>query len=137
MITGTSGCVRLIRAAIEAGAVRQEVEQREIGQVPLERLPALADRAHRLHGEPVFLERLGHEVADRILIVHHQDAGLAHDNPPLLSSGSSTVNVAPRPGSLATVRLPPWRFTMSWLMYSPSPDPPGFVVTNGSNMVFN
>ena len=32
----------------------------------------------------VVLERLAHEVADRVLVVDHQDVGLAHDVPPVV-----------------------------------------------------
>ena len=38
--------------------------------------------------------------------------------------GRTTVNVAPRPGSLATSIVPPWATTIDRAMYSPSPRPP-------------
>src|SRR5207342_3818606 len=95
----------------------------------------LADAGHAGHGMALVLERFDDEVADRVLILHHQDIDLAHREPPWGSRGSSRVKVAPWPGRLSTASVPPWRLTMSWVMYSPSPVPLGLVVKNGSNSV--
>ena len=48
-------------------------------------------------------------------------AGAAGVAPAIL--GSSTVNVAPCPGVLATEMVPPWASTVAWQIASPRPVP--------------
>src|SRR6185503_11214874 len=92
-----------------------EIEEREVGHVALHRHARLADAAHAGHGMALVLQCFHDEVADRVLILHHQDVDLAHRTPPWGSTGSSKVKVAPRPGSLCTASVPPWRLTISWV----------------------
>ena len=57
---------------LEAGPVRKlQVQDREVGHVPLDRLAGLAHRRGGLDGVAVLLQRLAHEVSDGILVVDH------------------------------------------------------------------
>ncbi len=47
------------------------------------------------------------------------------------SRGSTTWKLAPAPGALSTQMRPPWRSTMSRVMYRPSPSPPNERVARG------
>src|SRR5262249_28793088 len=86
---------------------------------------AIATRAHE-----EARDLLGRQRQDRLFgYVRHGRLGSPSRSPPYRGSyfverGSSTVKVLPEPGAEATRTSPPWRRTISRVMYRPSPRPP-------------
>ena len=84
----------------------------------------------------LFSESLENEHLQIRLIVDHHDLEHVHADPACpdrASDGNSTTKVAPPSGLSSMVNVPPWAFTMSWVMESPRPVPwvPFLVVKKG------
>ena len=62
-------------------------------------------RGEKSEGVAFLLEKNGQELAQRLLVIHHQNAAGAHCASPL-STGSSTVTTVPRPGALSMAMVP-------------------------------
>ena len=112
-----------------------QIGQRTLGQ-RLDGLPAVAGGADLV---PFVGQQVGDLLAQRLVVLHHQDAASGGGLPGrqgLWSAGSRggaslavvrgsvTVKVAPRPGSLLTSMAPPWARTIWPAMYRPRPRPP-------------
>src|SRR6185437_14293727 len=119
--------------SIEAGEIHVQHEARDLDIDVL--LEKLFRRSERFHAVPPQLEKTVEPLADGVIVVHHENGwSVRNHNFPFPKTGSTTRNVTPFSGLLATEILPPCNSTMERQMASPMPRPSVLVVKNGSKM---
>ena len=97
-----------LREEVHPGhAGHRQVRQHEVIGLALQRFQGLPAGGRRSDAVPFLLKQPGQQLADPLLVVHHQNPGVGRHSPPSSSiAGSSMVKAAPSPKRLSTESFP-------------------------------